>query len=1070
MVDAGPGRPRSTDEVKGHVTMLPADPALLNHIEIEFGDHGRRAAEFLRTAADLLALASTAQTPRLPETIAYCLREAMKTIPASHQVEQAGQWRTASRAVADARRRYELVRGIPGEDAEGALRELLLAIDELEQIHGQEGIHQRRLIAIMVSRTGTTPLSAGTEPVRRYQELLDELDSALHNSATIEAVLVLWDRCILTLRQLFLPPDLRHQELAALAGSPAPGSAEVEQVLTLLAGSNHLQYFLTRVSDPAWLEALTESGVLDPPQENGPWPVFAAIDRLAPTHGAKVVAWLQRMYDLHSSDPTKRWFITRGAVEVGVDALPIVVQALREHDPSPALAHLGVWSVERAVPESEDVESLADLLLNPQAWQNAGYAAPVLEQLLAGLNRANSLRRIQLLCWKLRAVAEDEGSRRWFDYERAGSVGDWRDDDPDDRFGSLLRTLVAALTRAWEWITVDEALSLVDSLPDEIRDRVRAWVLASAPASDPTEMIEEVARAIATRDPTGDDLALIDRVVASTDPSHFEQKWTEALGVPPGVTEVAQALAKHELPLSVRRSFHWSGILPERVHLGWSQVTSVVAAAYGRPSREALQKRSSVEAGWGRSPISADELGALPPVEAAQTVAEWRPDASQFLVSARELARTIEQVVKTSPETWLAEPLRIATELRHPTYIHHYLSAVADAIKNGAEPPVGELLDVVGLVRAHPWPSETLGRDDFDYDDGWDEAEQAGVEVVKALADRDLGFADRNDEVWAMLEAEVRDRSQPSGILSGARDPLDHAINRRCTRALDAVLSFMAHDFRTAGGVRPETLTLLDETLRLDGANGAEHRAILATRLGFLQHVAPSWFEASSTLLLGADAPGDLAQVTADLAIKWGRPNRWLHEQHRDLVRDAVRRDVENAIDQLLIAMLWGVPGYKVEDNVAFLHASPDQLSKAGEALGRLLRHQNDDHTHVAVAAAFWQAAVDAGDGGELVGFGWMAEVEQLDDETWADLVRKTLARTGGKIDWAHKVAERAASLTPSATTLSIMNSLVRGTSDEWDRRGTAEKAVAVLARAGDLDGTPEYERLRTTLLERGAM
>ena len=426
--------------------------------------------------------------------------------------------------------------------------------------------------------------------------------------------------------------------------------------------------------------------------------------------------------------------------------------------------------------------------------------------------------------------------------------------------------------------------------------------------------------------------------------------------------------------------------------------------------------------------------------------------------------------MKAAPDVWLAEPLRVTTELRHPTYIHHYLRAAAAAIKNGATAPVGEMLDVIGLVRANPWPPEVLGRDDFEYDNGWQEAEQATVEVIKALAERDVGFAGRNDETWAILETEVRDRSQPSGVLSGARDPLDHAINRRCTRALDAALSFMAHEFRSAGFVRPAVLALLEDSLRIEGADGAEHRAIIATKLGFLRHVAPDWLEGLAGLIFGADAPEGLSQLTADLAIKWGRPNRWLHERYRDLLRDAVTRDVEHAIDHLLLAMLWGVPGYTVHDNVAFLRQSPELLSKAGESLGRLLRQGDAEDAHVAVATSFWNAAVDVGDGLALAGFGWMAEAMTIDDENWAVLTQKTLGLTGGKLDWAHKVADRAAASAPSTTTLSIMNSLVRSIDDEWDRRGTAEKAVALLQAATELAGTPEYERLRTTLLERGAL
>jgi hypothetical protein len=356
--------------------------------------------------------------------------------------------------------------------------------------------------------------------------------------------------------------------------------------------------------------------------------------------------------------------------------------------------------------------------------------------------------------------------------------------------------------------------------------------------------------------------------------------------------------------------------------------------------------------------MSREQLESLSVTEAAARISAWRPDPSQWLVSARELARTLEAVVKSHNETWLASPLRVATTLRHPTYINHYLRGVAEAIKSGTYPPVEETLDVIGLVKAHPWAADPLGKDDFAFDRDWRGAEQAAVDVLKALADKDVGFAGRGDEVWVLLDAETRDRAEPSGIISGARDPLDSAINRRCTRALEAVLSFMAHEFRSTGDVRSSASALLEDALRLEGPDGAEHRAIIATRLGFLRHIASEWVDDMASLLFGTDAPEGLAQVTADLAIKWSRPNRWLLERYRNLVRDAVSRDVDQALGHLLIAMLSEVPGYSVEDNVSFLRHPPPRLSEAGQVLGRLLRHADTEEAHVARAVTFWDAAI----------------------------------------------------------------------------------------------------------------
>jgi hypothetical protein len=223
-------------------------------------------------------------------------------------------------------------------------------------------------------------------------------------------------------------------------------------------------------------------------------------------------------------------------------------------------------------------------------------------------------------------------------------------------------------------------------------------------------------------------------------------------------------------------------------------------------------------------------------------------------------------------------------------------------------------------------------------------------------------------------------------------------------------------------------------------------------------------------LLFGAAAPDGLTQVTADLAIKWSRPNQWLLEHYRPLVRDAVSRDVEHALEHLLIGMLWEVPGYSVQDNISFLRHIPTQLSKAGETLGRLLRHPEAEDAHIALAITFWDAAIATGDRDGLAGFGWLAEVEKLDAATWASRTMATASLTDGHLDWSHKVAERAASLPPSKTTLAIMNSLVRGASDEWDRRSSTERAVELLHAAQGLAATSEYERLRTTLLERGAL
>ena len=881
----------------------------------------------------------------------------------------------------------------------------------------------------------------------------------------------LWERCTAILRQLFLPPEVRHLELESLAAIESPSADDVDRLLPLIAGPHHLRHFLSRIVTPQWLDVLMDTGILDPPDGGEPWPVFAAIDRVAPDHGPFVGAWLSAMYDRHPADPAKAWFVARAAADLGPDAAAVLLRALRDHGSVSGIATIGPWAIEKFEPQSPWVEELADVLLNEASWHAAYHLDPLVERFVDGTDQSNAARRLQLLCWKLgSAASSNEGPASWFAFERAGSVADWTDEHRGDRFAVLLEALVEVIRRAREWLSTDEVLAIVDSLPTEVCRRLRAWVLSESPDASVDYLIEELSVAIAQRDPTGDDIAMVDRVVREAGAGDYVDRWMTALGPAPSVVEVAQRLASHELTEAWLRAYHWTGLLPQGAIGSWEQPAAVIAGAYGRPGREALEKRNRVEVGTGRSPISAEELEALSVAEAVSRIAEWRPDGSEWLVSARELARTLEAAVNTDTGPWIESPVRIATELRHPTYIHHYLRAVAQAIQEGARPSTDEILDVISLVRAHPWGVEPLGRDDFDYDHDWSGAEQASVDVLRAMADKDVGFGGRDDEVWQVLDAEARDRGAPSGITSGARDPLDSAINRRCTRALEVVLSFMAHEFRSSEAVRPAAFELLEEALRLEGTDGAEHRAIIATRLGFLRHIAPQWADDVADLMFGDAAPPGLAQVTADLAVKWGRPNRWLFERYRPLLRDAVSRDVNNALNHLMIAMLWSVPGYSVEQNIAFLRQTPALLSSSGEALGRLLRHDDADEESIATAIRFWDAANATTDADALAGFGWLAEVEQLDDDMWASRTMATLAVTAGRLDWSQKVAERAASLEPSATTLTIMNSLIRGASDQWARRRSIERAVDLIRSADELDGTPEYGRLRTTLLERGAL
>ena len=754
----------------------------------------------------------------------------------------------------------------------------------------------------------------------------------------------------------------------------------------------------------------------------------------------------------------------------GGSALDLVLAAVRDHQEHPGVLWSGVRAAMEADGSASLVEELADVILNPKSSAAAShFIEPLLEQVSAGINVRNSQRRIAILTYKIRSLPNDDRLVRKLEWQRSGSIADTRGSPVEDRPRLLFSCLLGLMESAWTWTPASELLDTVDKLPGSgLRQRLRAWILANAPNVEPSLIIAEVENAIALRSPTGDDVPLLDRAATDCDASLYTDRWREALGPAPDVEEAGHALALDDLHKDWLRPLRWVPLLPTGVAGTWAPAWDILSPTSARTSREALTQGTPDVAEIAVSPISAEELGSMDPDSAARWVAEWRPNPAAWPSGPRELARTLESVVKGNIEEWVSTPIRTILNLRHPTYITHYLYALTSAVPK-EELPVGDLLDVINLVRTHPWPVEPLADNRRDYAN-WRETERAAVSLIEALADSDRGLDSRTGEAWAVLASETTNRSEPSDIvsISTGPDPLASAGARPCTRVLQAVLSFVAHEFRSSGVVRTEAIALFEEALLLTGVDGVEHRAVLASRIGLLRHVLPKWTDTNRDLLFGPQAPDGLGQLTAELAIQWSRPNRWLLENFPDTVRTAVRHGADRAMEHMIIAMLWGWPGYSVHETAAFLSTSPDLVSKSGRALGSVRDHADTDRRLVDVAIDFWKTILSTETGAAVEGFGTLSEVSSIDAPVWEELTLRTIKAADGRIDWSHGIVKRLVTSDPTTVGLAVLNEMVRGRLEDWERMYVAENAATVLSEAHDLQETDEYKRLRTTLLERG--
>lgn len=590
----------------------------------------------------------------------------------------------------------------------------------------------------------------------------------------------------------------------------------------------------------------------------------------------------------------------------------------------------------------------------------------------------------------------------------------------------------------------------------------------------------ELEHAVASRKVTGDDIALIDRVVAVYDRALLKERFKVALGDAPAVVEVSHALGSEELmPESWMRAKTWIALLPADFAESWQAPCQVIAARYGELRRDNLLRRDPIKDVMVGSPIEAEDLRSMPSEQAARVIAQWRPDQSHWPPGqAIELARTLEGLVKDSPGAWLSDPLSIATNLHEPIYISHYLDAAGECIGN-VELQAKNLLDVIQMVWTEPWPAVPLGRDQNDYISDWRTTKRSAVDLIRALVNADTDFGHRADEVWKVIESAAKDQSDPS-LDSNDTNPMHSAINRSNTRAFETAILLVAAELRSSRPIRPAFQDLLEFGLRLEGNNGAHYRAMMVPRITWLRHALPEWTDSNLDILFGHEAPEGLAQITIDLAIQWSQPNRWLLKTYPEMIQDAVSRRVERAMQHLLVGMLWELSAYQIEPVVRLLVAEPESqpdaepewhpslMSDAGRQLSNLVGGDGADSRHIDIAVDLWGALLESEAASSLEGFGWMSTVKAMDTDGWVELTLRTLSKTGGRIDWEHEVANRAMLQPTTIKKLALLDQMIREQSDHWVLRRIADNIEDFLTTASSLESTDEYQRLRTALLERG--
>ena len=155
------------------------DPLFLTRLEIEFGDKGKRASDFLKTAQCLLE-ENNPKLLRIGELVAYSLREVMNSLPDASKLYKSRQSKDKH-------------------------------LDK----------HLKKLQSITLALTGHR-LSGKTPALENYTKVCETLNYQLHNKATLQEAKEMWSKCLCVLESLFMHPTKRNPKLESLAKIKIP--------------------------------------------------------------------------------------------------------------------------------------------------------------------------------------------------------------------------------------------------------------------------------------------------------------------------------------------------------------------------------------------------------------------------------------------------------------------------------------------------------------------------------------------------------------------------------------------------------------------------------------------------------------------------------------------------------------------------------------------------------------------------------------------------------------------------------------------------------------------------------
>ncbi|MFR9751711.1 hypothetical protein ACL02S_11835 [Nocardia sp. 004] len=1044
--------------------VLDLTPTVQHRLRTEIGaENADEVIRCLRTAQTFLGrLEADSHGLRFAASAAYNLREALNRIVESHDPADGGlplvltAWAT-----------YEAQVAVPDSDHRAARETFDSVMRTVASGKSRATSYARKLIAHLRQRTGIEPLDGLADPVREFQDLLDDANKGLHGDLSDREAEQLFERILDWFGRVFAPPDEVADRILDLAAQRWSSDAQTRELARIAANSHHLRLFFSAVQDPAWLPALYSAGIVGVPPRDAGWPAAALTVSLGRTAPARVVELLQLVLRDIAPLPKEQWLplrfeVLRVAVHLGSEGRSVVADVTREHGNDGGVQSLAVHAALGTEPDDPFVEEIADAVLNycsPFPYRAHYETVKILSHLIDGLTAANFVARGQILAGKTRRLTkkdEEKAASRWLGPE-ALSLDMADDPQTLPLFAHHLSRLISAATQYN--VSFDELWTWVKKMDGEIGERLRALVLSVATDHHLTDAIAHVAARIARSLPTAEDVLLVNSIMKHEPAEGDLRAWVSACGTPSPTP-----IDEHSVPADWRRIWQWAGILPESVLLTWAEPIDHLSKDRGRPSAALLtvEQRPQIVFKADDSPF---DLSTRSPSEVLAILASPESHAPTDITSRRsyEVARAVEKAVKADPVAWGASACDVFGSLQSDEFVEAYIRGLIDSIQD-VVPYACDIIDaaVPQLLKTID-PSCLTPPIELEAD--LSELQQVLLELVRALANHDGDIAAQLDSLWDACVRLIAG-APTTGTVSSS--PPEHAINAPWGNSLLTLLALARWEHRNRGGTREEFTDELDTLIGLSTASGLELRAILAAQRPILESLVEEWLESRLSSMF---REGPFGRQTFDLTVERSHPTSWFLANCRDDLFDAAVRNVNNAAKIVAIGLLYAEPGYDIEGILDRLATKPVVLAEVVESIAYFVQGADPDSPELARAIQAWEDLISSNvvtdTAVALAGVGRWAYVKSIADDRWLQMTAATLEVTQKRIAYQISVADRVARIPATDDSCTIFLALLDHPEKAWSRQYVAEKAIEML-RSWSRAVTAAAERLLVRLIDLG--